>query len=308
MIDVHKLSVFRAVVASGSVHAAADNLGFAPSTVSQHIAALQRETKLVLFEKTGRGITATAAGRHLAAMCAPLMSEVSRVEMEIAALQEGQRNSLTVATFASAARELLPPVLRAVADEFSGLRVDVFLTDQGVPLPIRPDITLVSSADTEPVQAQSEIQYVTLGREIFSVVLPADHPLCGRDKVAMAELAEEQWIRNCVSDDVCSTVVDQACAAAGFTPRYVAHTSDHITAISFVEAGLGVTVVPELALDLLPKDVKYVPLVQPTPIRRIVAEVQEYVMASEMGTRILELLTYQATRNVGLVRPPEMVD
>ena len=56
MIDVTRLRVFRSVVASGSVQAAATNLGYTPSAVSQQIAQLQRETGLALFEKVGRGL------------------------------------------------------------------------------------------------------------------------------------------------------------------------------------------------------------------------------------------------------------
>jgi hypothetical protein len=63
MIDVQRLRVFRAVVASGSVQAAADHLGYTPSAVSQQISALQRETGLVLFEKAGRGIAPTATAK-----------------------------------------------------------------------------------------------------------------------------------------------------------------------------------------------------------------------------------------------------
>src|SRR6185436_13554067 len=66
MIDVQRLRVFRAVVASGSVQAAADHLGYTPSAVSQQISALQRETGLVLFEKAGRGIAPTATAKVLA--------------------------------------------------------------------------------------------------------------------------------------------------------------------------------------------------------------------------------------------------
>lgn len=66
MIDVTRLRVFRAVVSSGTVQAAATNLGYSPSAVSQHLAALQRETGLTLFEKSGRGIAPTPAGLALA--------------------------------------------------------------------------------------------------------------------------------------------------------------------------------------------------------------------------------------------------
>ena len=56
MLDVHRLRVFRSVVASGSIQAAATNLGYTPSAVSQHVTALQRETGLALISRVGRGI------------------------------------------------------------------------------------------------------------------------------------------------------------------------------------------------------------------------------------------------------------
>ena len=51
MLDPHRVRVFRSVVASGSVQAAADNLGLTSSAVSQHLAALQKETGLTLFQR-----------------------------------------------------------------------------------------------------------------------------------------------------------------------------------------------------------------------------------------------------------------
>jgi DNA-binding transcriptional LysR family regulator len=66
MLDVHRLRVFRAVVASGSVNAAATNLGYTASAVSQHVAALQRETGLALLARSGRGVEPTAVGLALA--------------------------------------------------------------------------------------------------------------------------------------------------------------------------------------------------------------------------------------------------
>ena len=56
MVDVHRLRVLRAVVADGSVNGAAVSLGYTPSAISQHLAALQRETGLTLVRRSGRGI------------------------------------------------------------------------------------------------------------------------------------------------------------------------------------------------------------------------------------------------------------
>ncbi|MDX5379838.1 MAG: LysR family transcriptional regulator, partial [Actinomycetes bacterium] len=61
MLDPHRLRVFRSVLASGSVGAAADNLRMSSSAVSQHLSALQRDTGLTLFRREGRGLVPTPA-------------------------------------------------------------------------------------------------------------------------------------------------------------------------------------------------------------------------------------------------------
>ncbi|HVI38609.1 MAG TPA: LysR family transcriptional regulator, partial [Gaiellales bacterium] len=79
MLDVQRLRVFRAVVASGSVQAAADHLGYTPSAVSQQLSALQKETGLVLFEKAGRGISPTPTAKVLASESDEVMGSLSRL-------------------------------------------------------------------------------------------------------------------------------------------------------------------------------------------------------------------------------------
>ncbi len=79
-MDIVRLRVLRAVVATGSIRASAAALGYTPSAVSQQLAALQRETGLRLFERVGRGIEPTAAGRSLAVEASTLFEVVSWVE------------------------------------------------------------------------------------------------------------------------------------------------------------------------------------------------------------------------------------
>src|SRR5258705_10589572 len=94
MLDVHRLRVFRSVVASGSINAAAANLGCTPSAVSQQVSALQRETGLALLTRIGRGIEPTAAGLALAAEIDALLHRLGDVESFVADLRAGRRGTL----------------------------------------------------------------------------------------------------------------------------------------------------------------------------------------------------------------------
>ena len=80
MLDIQRLRVFRAVVATGSVSGAAGSLGYTPSAISQHLTALQRETGLTLVERRGRGIEPTSAGLAFAAELGSFFDRVAQVE------------------------------------------------------------------------------------------------------------------------------------------------------------------------------------------------------------------------------------
>src|SRR5918997_2989475 len=99
MLDVHRLRVFRSVVASGSVAAAATNLGYTPSAVSQHVSALQRETGLMLLERAGRGVRPTAAGLALAAQADGVLVRLGEAESVVSDLRAGRTGRLSIAYF-----------------------------------------------------------------------------------------------------------------------------------------------------------------------------------------------------------------
>ena len=135
MLDVHRLRVFRSVVASGSIHGAAANLGYTASAVSQHVSALQRETGLTLLTRAGRGIEPTAAGVALAHQIDGVLSRLGDVESFVDDLRAGRTGSLSLAYFASAGAAWMPTVVRLLLQEFPGLRLDLMLRDE---LPASP--------------------------------------------------------------------------------------------------------------------------------------------------------------------------
>ena len=81
-----RLRVLRAVVAAGSIVGAASSLGYTPSAISQHLAALQRETGLTLLERVGRGVRPTAAGRTLADQADRVLERLGEAEAVVADL------------------------------------------------------------------------------------------------------------------------------------------------------------------------------------------------------------------------------
>ncbi len=273
--DVQRLRVFRAVVASGTVQAAATHLGYSPSAVSQQITALQRETGLALFEKSGRGITPTAAGRLLAARSEEVMDSLSRLGGLVDDLRDGRTGNLSIGTFASAGEAWIPLVARTLIREFPDVMLTLGLNEYPATARTSYDIDLRTEDPGEAATTLPGYRRHVLLEEPYSLVLAEDHPLAAGEEVSVASLIGQRWIDDDFQDTTCGRILAKAWRAAGFTPRYVARASDHHAAIAFAAAGVGMTAIPRLAVGALPLGARALPIVDPTPTRRIVAFVRE---------------------------------
>lgn len=289
MLDVHRLRIFRSVVASGSVAAAAATLGYTPSAVSQHVAALQRETGLVLLERAGRGVRPTAAGRALAAEADGVLARLGEVDAVVADLRAGRTGSLSVAYFASVGAAWLPEVVHRLTARWPGVRLDLELREDVADDPdARPDLqVVVARPDLVPGPG---FRARHLLDDPYVAVLPAAHPLAGRAEVGLAELVGERWVDNDFARGWCRRNLVEACTAAGFSPTFHVEAHDYPTAIAFVRAGIGITVLPALGAVHLPPGTVAVPVVRPTPVRSIHAVVRESVAATPAARTALEAL------------------
>ncbi len=289
MLDPNRLRVFRSVMASGSVQAAADHLGMTPSGVSQHLAALAKQTGLTLFEREGRGIAPTSAARALATQSAEVMSQLGRLDALVADLRDGRSGRLSIGYFASAGAEWMPSLVKQLTAEFPDLVLELVLTEGPTRAGVSLDIDLVIDDPGAPVR--SGYTRTELIDDPFVVVVPGDHPLAGRDSVAIAELQGETWVSNELTRAPCHRIVLAACAAAGFTPRFTVQAQDHYTAIAFVAAGVGITVLPRLATVSLRPEVARVAISGPEPVRHIAALERDHGTSHRAADRAIELLT-----------------
>ena len=289
MVDAHRVRIFLSVMASGSVNAAAAHLGYSPSAVSQQIAALQKETGLTLFTRHGRGIEPTPAAHTLAAESERLMVELKRVDAVVDDLREGSTGSLSIGYFASAGYRWMPQLAKRIQTKMPELTLQMVLTE-GYPPGESPPVD-IDVVPADPMTSARPGHIVTpLMTDHFVALVPADHRLAGRRRVEMAELADSSWISNDISAGVTQDMVDRACRAAGFRPRYRVEAQDHYTATAFVAAGVGITVLPDLASRSLPKTVRRLRLTNPNPVRDIVALTAPVAKTNEAAKLAVELL------------------
>lgn len=272
VLNPQRLLVLQAVVSAGSVNAAAKNLNYAPATISQHLKVLASETGLVLFEKDGRNIAPTSAALLLLEHATPVLADLERLSRAVSDLRDGQADHLAIACFSSAAQAWVPQVATVVRERYPATTIEISLNEPHDGRGRRPpDLIVNNEPVTGPARILDNYRRHELLTEPFSVVMSPTHRLAMRDEVPMSELRDEAWIDHDIYDSPTGQIIRTACSAAGFSAHYSARLDDHHAALTLVAAGLGVTVLPRLALTALPSGLTVRPLVRPAVHRRIVA-------------------------------------
>ncbi|GAB3190404.1 LysR family transcriptional regulator [Nesterenkonia suensis] len=294
--------MLEAVIASGSIHAAARNLNYSPATVSQHMKQLAHETGLELFTREGRGIVPTEAARELVAHSSGVLTELRRLDRTIADLRESPVEHLAVACFSSAAQVWLPEVIEAVRTHHPQVTVEVSLNEpygghgrRHADLDIRNE-----PLDESPEQGAGlhldGYERHPLAVDDFFVVLPAGHRLADREVIPLQELQDEPWIDHDIYDSPTGRIISTACRAAGFAPGYVARLDDHHAALALVEAGIGLTVLPRLALTGVGERLPVRALTAPEVRRRIVVHARRAPQPRPVVQRALRTLMELSAR------------
>jgi len=252
VIDVRRLRVLKAVVESGSVSGAAAYLNYTPSAVSQSITALERETGTVLLERAGRGIRPTDAALVLCEHATLVLASVQQAEEALAALRAGRGGRVRVGAFPTAGSSLVPQALAAFQRHLPevALNLTVLEPDEAIASLHAGTIDVAVVVETfAPGHAPSDgLRRRHLLADPFRMVIPRGHRLAARRVVDLGTLASEQWIGVNSCPGYCQQVVNEACLRAGFKPRYGLEADEYPTAQGFVAAGLGVALIPLLAL------------------------------------------------------------
>ena len=181
--------------------------------------------------------------------------------------------------------------------EFPGVRLDLELREHMPDDPARGvDLQVaVERPDFDPGPGFTAHHLLD---DPYVAVLPAGHPLAGRDEVELAELAGERWVDNDRRDGWCRRNLLEACSAAGFSPPFHVEAHDYPTALSFVAAGIGLTVLPELGARRLPQACARAGG-RPTPVRTILAVVRDAVAHTPAVRTVLRVLTRLGSRAAG---------
>ncbi|MEE4493388.1 LysR substrate-binding domain-containing protein [Streptomyces sp. BE230] len=245
-----------------------------------------------------RGVSLTPAGRIMVGAAESVAAEIEHARQQVAELGTG-RVQLTVATFTSGGRLLLPGALAELtaAHPETVLHVREFEPEDSLPL-VRQgavDLALAYHFDGplpgQPGGGVPAPEWTPLMDDPLHVVLPEAHRLAGHDVLDLAELAAEPWVLGCLKTEA---YLRRYAERAGFDPAVRGTTTDYFFARSLVAAGMGVSLIPSIALTPQVPGLRTVPVRAPAPARHIGVATTGRPRAHAEVTALVRALAKQA--------------
>lgn len=279
MLGVWRLQLLREVGRRGTIRAAAAALSITPSAVSQQLRTLEAEAGVPLLEPHGRLVRLTEAGELLVHHADVIMAAIDAAESDLAATREEVTGTLRIAAFPTAARAILPGVIAELGGAHPRLRLTLRDLETAESLEAlrldEVDLALVDVYDEATRIREPGIQLLELMGDPLWVALPAGHRAASGDEpahgpVSLAALAADSWIMDTEASNIGGAVI-RACERAGFAPKVRSNCRDYSVIIALVEAGLGVAILPGLALRDREVRARLAPLDPPMSRRVLVA-------------------------------------
>jgi DNA-binding transcriptional LysR family regulator len=311
MLDVTRLRVLAAVARHGSVTAAAKALNYAQPSVSHHLARLEAETGAQLVQRAGRSIELTEAGRLLAGRAEEILGRLDAAEHELAAHVGQREERIRVAGFPSALATVVPAAAAWLLAEYPGVELLLAEAEPHTALHLlrggRADVALVFRylRDGTPIAA-GEDEEGTRSRllldepvHLVSQAAGAAQPGGSAAQAADAGLAAyagHRWIAGCES---CRAHLLWQCELAGFIPDIAFTTDDVLVAQALAAAGLGVAMLPDLALRAARH-----PAIRAEPLAGARRQVLAFTYGEPPDTPVVEHLLDALAQAASPVRPP----
>jgi DNA-binding transcriptional LysR family regulator len=299
MLHIGRLRVLSEVVARGSFSGAAEALSYTQSAVSQAIARLEAETGATLLVRDRRGVRPTAAGAVLVEHAEVIFAQVDAAEADLAAVLGVRAGRLRVASFPSAGATLMP----AAVATFRTRHPHVALTlAEGEPEDMAPrlragefDLALLFEFPGVRERPAAGLRSVTLLEDPMYVVLPEEHPLAAKRALTLTDLRDQQWVQTSESSP-CARHVVRSCLAAGFEPHVTFESDDYETVQGLVAAGVGVALIPLLALTRVRPGIVVRSLAPRSPARKVVAATSRGPGVAPAAETMIKILADVATR------------
>jgi len=252
-LDLHSIRIVRAIAETGTITGAARALGYSQPAISQHLQRAEARLSLPLVTRVGRSVRLTEAGQVLARHALTITSALDAASGDLADLAGLRTGTVRLAAFPTASSTIVPRLFASMAKTHPGIQLSYLETEPPEAVGLLRDgsvdlaVTFSYLHDRADPHRESAngLGVETLFTEEMVVVIPADHPLAEPPVVDVEALRDERWIAGCPR---CRGHLMAVCEVAGFDPTISYETDNASAVLNIVANGLGVAMLPRLAL------------------------------------------------------------
>jgi LysR family transcriptional regulator, hydrogen peroxide-inducible genes activator len=251
-MELQQLRYFCAIADTGSFSRAAQQTHVSQPSLSQQIRKLEDELGVRLFDRLGRTVQLTALGRAFLPRARAVLSELEAARSDVVERKTSVSGPISIGVIPTIAPYFLPPILSTFAQKYPEARVTV--AEEITPLLLERlrvgtmDVAIVAL----PLPARGhEFQSLPLMIERLYAVLPKQHSLAKRRALLLKELQDDAFLL--LRDGHCfrETAI-AACKRARLNPKIVFESGQFSSILSMVSAGLGISIVPAMAIEKRP--------------------------------------------------------
>ncbi|MBS0023777.1 LysR family transcriptional regulator [Microbacterium paraoxydans] len=249
MLDITRLRMLVELSRRGTLSAVADALSYSKASVSQQLAALERDVGVPLLRRVGRGVQLTPQGTVLVSEAIGILDQLEHARVAVAESLTEVTGTVRLAVFQSTAHSLLPRALAALAERHPALRVEVTERDP------ESGLVAVSSRDDDLILAEqypghsrpihADLDRVALAHDAIALARQPGSTAHSDPGTALRATSTEPWVLE-PAGTASRAWAEQLCRTAGFEPDVRYELADLTAHIRLIHAGLAVGLLPEL--------------------------------------------------------------
>ncbi len=262
-MDDKKLFAFIEAARSGSLSRAAAELGYTQSGLTQMMNSLEDELGCALLVRSYNGVRLTPTGEQLFPFIEDAAASLKRLRDEASQSAAGQTKPIRIGVFPSISKSWLPYILKEYKKKYPGSQVKIVVGGYDIPNWLDDDIIDLALIEES---MRANYKWLPLCEDVYYAIVPRDCELASQKRVTVEELLRFPFIMSDISE---LKAQFRPLLLKGRLREDIQITSvDDAALLSLVEQGLGVTVLPELALKDCSKLVTVLPL--DPPLKRTV--------------------------------------
>ncbi len=260
-ISIKQIRTFLAVVETGSFRAASERVHLSQPAVTAHVQQLEDELGIAVLDRTTRRVRVTRAGERFRHRAERLLTDLGDIVDELKDEAALQRGRVVIACVPTIAARFLPDAMARFQNQFPGIQLSVHdVVAADILGELVRDEAEIGIGPSPP--KESDFEFERLARDAYVAIVPKQHPWTRRRSVTLKDLTEAPFL-TMTKDSIVREILDSALAAERLRLVPLHETKHHYTLGGMVEAGLGVTALPSMAVSMLSQ-----PLLKTIPIRR----------------------------------------